>query len=243
MHIRAPAIVCAIRPHGEHGAVVRVLTRDHGLLGGYVQGAHAREKRPILIPANHVAVDLRARTGAQLPSLSLELTGSYAPLLQEPLAAAALSWLTSLCAQTLPEGQAYPRVFDMLEAVLAAIMAAPAARDWAATVVQFEALLLSELGYGLDLETCAVTGAVEELSFVSPKTGRGVSAAGAVGFEPKLLPLPAFLYGGGKSDWPDILDGLNLTGHFLERRLLADRRNDILSVRARLVERLTRAAS
>ncbi len=243
MHIRATAIICAVRSHGEHGAVVRVFTRDHGLVGGYVQGAHSREKRPVLIPANAVAVELRARTEAQLSSLSVELIHSRGPLTQEPLAAAALTWLMALTADALPETHPYPRLYDALEGVLGAVEAAPAARGWVASLVRFELLLLAELGFGLDLSQCVVTGASDDLRWVSPKSGAAVSGAAGAGYAAKLLALPAFLRGGaGDASWPDMLEGLALTGHFLDRHLFAEGRRDVFSARVRLIDRLVRAA-
>jgi len=243
MLIRAPAIICAVRPHGEHGAVVRVVMREHGLMSGFVQGAHAREKRPLLIPGNNVAAELRARTEAQLPSMTAELTHSRGPLMGEPLAAAALLWLTNLTAQTLPERHPYPHLYDALEGVLGAIDAAPAARGWAASVARYELMLLTELGYGLDLERCVVTGATDDLRWVSPKSGGAVSGATGGRYANRLLALPVFLRNGASApQWEDILAGLTLTGHFLERHLFADDRRDVFSARGRLVDRLVKAA-
>ena len=244
MHIRAPAILLSVRAHGENGAIVRVMTRDHGLLSGYVQGAHSRTHRPILIPANLVQADLRARTEAQLASLSLELIHSRGPLMQEPLAAAALNWATALTAVALPEAHPYLPLYDMLEGVLAAVEAAPAARGWAASLVRYELRLLTELGYGLGLEACVVTGTADDLRFVSPKSGGAVSAAAGAAYQARLLKLPAFLRDGASAaTWEDILSGLALTGHFLAKHILTERRADALAARERLVDRLTRAAA
>ncbi|RHW17957.1 DNA repair protein RecO [Sphingomonas gilva] len=147
MHIRAPAIVVAIRAHGEHGAVVRALTAEHGLQAGYVRGGRSTRLRPILQPGNTVIGEWRARTDDQLGSLTLELTESRAPLYADPLAAAAIDWACALTASALPEAQPYPRLHAALEGVLDAIGAAPSARGWAAALVRYEALVLRELGY------------------------------------------------------------------------------------------------
>jgi DNA repair protein RecO (recombination protein O) len=242
MHIRTSAILCAVKAHGEHGAVVRVLTRDHGLLAGYVQGARGRDYRPILIPANQAMVELRARTEAQLPSLRCELTHSVGPLLGEPLAAAALQWITALAAIALPESHPYSSLYDALLGVIGAIEAAPAARGWASSIVRYEMLLLSMLGFGLDLSTCVVTGAGEDLRYVSPKTGRAVSGAAGEVYAARLLALPPFLRDGGQGDWSDILNGLTLSGHFLDKHILQDNRATVGEVRLRLVDRLKKAA-
>jgi DNA repair protein RecO (recombination protein O) len=148
MLIRAPAILCASRAHGEHGAVVRLLTADHGLVAAYVAGARGRTLRPVVIPGNLVAAELLARTASQLPSAKLELVASRGPWLTEPLASAGIDWVTTLTARALPEGQPFPAIHSALEAVLDAICHAPSARGWARAVAAYEALLLQEIGYG-----------------------------------------------------------------------------------------------
>ena len=150
MQIRARAIVVAVRAHGEHGAIVRALTAEHGLLAGYVRGGRSRRVRPILSVGNVVAADFRARNDVQLASLDVELIASRAPLLSEPLAAAAIEWVTALAAVALPEGHPYPRVHDALDGVLAAVEMAPSARGWVIALQRYEALILAELGYGND---------------------------------------------------------------------------------------------
>ena len=107
--------------------------------------------------------------------------------------------------------------------------------------MRYEVLLLAELGFGLDLERCAVTGSNDNLVAVSPKSGRAVSAAEAEPYQGKLLPLPPFVREGGKASWPEIVQGLDLTGHFLMRDLLTDRSKPVFEARNRLVDRLRRA--
>lgn len=243
--LTTPAIVCSVRAHGEHGAVVRALTPDNGLMAGYVRGGRSRTMRPVLIPGNRVQAEFRARTAEQLASLSVELNHSLAPILAEPLPAAAIDWACALTAIALPEDNAYPALYEALGAVLDAVEAAPAARGWAVALVRYELLLLSRLGFGLDLSGCTMTDASEErLAYVSPRTGMGVSAAGALGYEAKLLVLPAFLRDGAMTaEWEDIFAGLTLTRHFLERSVLTERRADVLASRDRLVDRLKRAVA
>jgi DNA repair protein RecO (recombination protein O) len=242
MRISTPAIVVALRPHGEHGAVVRLMTPEHGLQAAYVRGARGRRMRPVLIPGNQVEAALSARTDTQLAQGSIELAHSRSSLLSEPLPAAAIDWVCALTASVLPEGQPYPRLHDALDGLLAAIEAAPAASGWGAALVRYELLLLAELGFGLDLERCAVTGDTEELIAVSPRSGRAVSAAEAEPYLGKLLPLPRFIAEGGVGNWAEILEGLDLSGHFLMRDVVTDRLNPIGEARVRLVERLKRAA-
>lgn len=148
MHVSARAIICSVRAHGEHGAIVRALTAEEGLLAGYVRGGRSRTMRPVLMPSNVVIAEFRARTEEQLAGLTVELVHSRAPLMAEPLAAAALDWATALSASALPEAQAYPQIFQALEGLLDAIEAAPSARGWARALVLFEGLLLARLGFG-----------------------------------------------------------------------------------------------
>lgn len=240
--ISTSAIVVALRAHGEHGAVVRLMTPEHGLQAGYVRGARGRRLRPVLLPGNQVEATLSARTETQLPQATVELIHSRAPLLAEPLPAAAIDWACALTATALPEGQPYPRLHEALDGLLAAVEAAPAASGWGTALVRYELLLLAELGFGLDLDSCALTGSSDDLVAVSPRSGRAVSAAEAEPYAGKLLPLPRFVRKGGAAPWRDILDGLALTGHFLMRDLLTDRSAPVGEARVRLVERLRRAA-
>ena len=241
MRFTASAIVVSLRPHGEVGAVVRVMTAEHGLQAAYVRGARGRRMRPVLLAGNVVEASLAARTEAQLAQATVELVHSRAPLLSEPLPAAAIDWACALTATALPEGQPYPRLYAALDGLLAAVEAAPAASGWGAALVRFELLLLAELGFGLDLERCAVSGDEEDLIAVSPRSGRAVSAAEAEPYLGKLLPLPRFIREGGQAGWDDILDGLTLSGHFRMRDLISDRAAPVGAARDRLIERLRRA--
>jgi DNA repair protein RecO (recombination protein O) len=148
MQFHATAIIVAVRAHGEHGAIVKILTRDHGLVAAYVQGGRSRRLKPILSAGNVIMAHCRARHESQMPSLDPELERSRAPMQSEPIAAAAIEWVTALAAVVLPEGHPYPRVYDALDGVLSAVEAAPSARAWLNALERYEALILSELGYG-----------------------------------------------------------------------------------------------
>jgi DNA repair protein RecO (recombination protein O) len=242
VRVETEAIVVALRAHGEHGAIVRLMTPGHGLQPCYVRGARGRRLRPVLVPGNQVQASFAARTDTQLPQGTIELVHSRAPLLGEPLPAAAIDWACALTATALPESQPYPRLHNALGGLLAAVEAAPAASGWGASLVRFELLLLAELGFGLDLGSCAASGSTEGLVAVSPRSGRAVSAAEAEPYAGRLLPLPKFLREGGQgSGWDEILDGLTLSGHFLERDILVDRSRPVADSRARLLDRLRRA--
>jgi DNA repair protein RecO (recombination protein O) len=149
MHIETEAIVCSLLAHGEHGAVVRLLTPDHGLVAAYVRGGRGRRMRPVLIPGNSVSAQLRSRTESQLPQASVELVHSRAPMLTEALALSAIEWVTALAAAALAERQPYPRLYSAMAGLLDAIEAAPSARGWGGALVQFEQLVIAELGYGI----------------------------------------------------------------------------------------------
>jgi DNA repair protein RecO (recombination protein O) len=241
LNIETPAIVCALRNHAEHGAVIRLMTPKDGMQAAYVRGARGRRMRPVLVPGNLVQARLRSRTEEQLAHAEVELTHSRAPLLTEPLPAAAIEWVTALTATALPEAQPYERLYDAVDALLALIEAAPSALGWAGSLVRYELLLLAELGFGLDLESCAVSGSNDNLVAVSPRSGRAVSAAEAEPYSGRLLPFPPFLRGGGDPSWMEIEQGLRLTGHFLEREILTGRAAALGEARSRLTDRLLRA--
>jgi DNA repair protein RecO (recombination protein O) len=244
MRLLTQAIVCAVRPHGEHGAIVRALTPTEGIQAGYVRGGRSRRLRPVLLAGNIVQAEYRSRTEDQLPQLSVELASSRAHLLSEALPAAAIEWTAALTASALPEGQPYPRLYEALDGLLAAVDAAPNARLWAPSLVRFELLLLGELGFGLDLSECAATGATDDLAYVSPRSGRSVSEEGAAEYRDRLFRLPPFLLDGAAeaAGWEDVFAGLRITGHFLSRDILIERQGEVLAARERLVERLKRAA-
>jgi DNA repair protein RecO (recombination protein O) len=155
MRLSTPAIILSLRAHGEHGGVVRMLTPGQGLIAAYVRGARGRRMRPVLLAGNAVDARLSSRAEAQLPQAEVELTRSRATLMTEPLPAAAILWVSALTAQVLPEGQAYPALYDGLDGLLEAISAAPSASGWGPALLAYELLLLAELGFGLEPELVA----------------------------------------------------------------------------------------
>jgi DNA repair protein RecO (recombination protein O) len=165
VQLSASAIVCAVRSHGETGAIVRALTAEQGIAAGYIQGARGRTLRPVLIPGNIIKGEWRGRVAGQLPSMTAELQHSRGHLLGEPLATAAIEWACALTAATLPEGHPYPRLYAALDGLLAAVELAPAARGWAPAMARYEALLLSELGYGGgDIDPDGTAGALAAMA-------------------------------------------------------------------------------
>lgn len=242
MQVETEAIVCALKVHGEHGGVVRMFTPTDGMVAAYVRGARGRRMRPVLMAGNLVSAQLRSRNDAQLPQAVVELAHSRAAILSEPLPAVAVEWAAALATTALPERQPYPRLYQAYSGLLDAIEAAPSAKGWAPALVRFELLLLSELGFGLDLDSCAVTQSVDDLVAVSPRSGRAISAVAAEPYAGRLLRLPRFIREGGEAEWGDVLAGLDLAGHFLVRDLLPERARAVADIRRRLVQRLKRAA-
>ena len=148
MNLRAPAVLLAARSHGENGVIARLLTEEYGMVAAYVAGGRGRQLRPVMIPGNRVAADIRAKSASQLPFAKLELVESRGPWLTEPLPAAAITWVCALTATALPERNAYPQLYSALTALLDAVCNAPSARGWLPAMITFEALLLRELGFG-----------------------------------------------------------------------------------------------
>ncbi|WP_298467498.1 recombination protein O N-terminal domain-containing protein [uncultured Erythrobacter sp.] len=148
MIVSAPAILVASRPHGETAAIARLLTEEYGLVAGYVAGGRGRQLRPVMIPGNAVALELRSKSDSQLPFARLELEESRGPWMTEPLPAAAINWACVLTASALPERNPYPSLYQALSALLDAVCHAPSASGWLAAMVAYETMLLREMGYG-----------------------------------------------------------------------------------------------
>lgn len=232
------AIVLSARPHGESGLVVSLLTREHGRHAGFVPGGISRRARPVWQSGNLVEVAWRARLSEQLGNYTGELRQAYAAQVLDN--AVELSGLAAACAvidAALPEREPHPPMFDGFRAFLG-VLGHP---GWAAIYVRLELGLLQELGFGLDLEKCAATGATEGLAYVSPRTGRAVSRAAAGPYKEKLLPLPGFLSTGGLPDDDEALrQGLDLTGYFLERHVFWPQNKPLPPARSRFMESLQR---
>ena len=148
MHLSAPAIVIAARPHGETAVIARLFTHEAGVVAAYVAGGRGRQLRPVVIPGNIVAAEIRAKSDSQLPFARLELSVSRGPWLSEPLPSAAIAWACAVTAATLPERNPYPALHAALGALLDAVCHAPSARGWVEALIGYETLLLREAGYG-----------------------------------------------------------------------------------------------
>lgn len=239
----APAVVLEVRPHGEGGAVVSLLTEKHGRHAGLAKGGASRGQAGLWLPGNLVEARWIARLPDQLGALTGEMVHPAAALaMEDPLALALLSSACAIAADALPEREAHPRAFHALVSLIAHL--AGGAESVLADYIRWEALVLAELGYGLNLEICAVTGVTEGLTHVSPRTGRAVSAGAAAPYTGRLLPLPAFLRDGESPGDPTAWDaGLRLTGHFLERDAFGARHRPVPEARHRLADRVAALAS
>ena len=233
-------VVLSVRPHGETAAVVELFTRAHGRHLGLVHGGRSRKMRPVLQMGNHVDANWKARLSEYLGHMSLELRRGYAAAAMDD--AAALAGLTSLCAlaRLIPERDPHPNLYEVTLFVLGYL---DDESVWPALMVRWEMALLDELGFGLDLSRCAATGKTDDLIYVSPKSGRAVSAAAGEPYRDRLLALPPFLLGGRQAPvtGADIEDGLAITGHFLAARVLAPRGDVMPEARHRLAGLLARA--
>src|SRR5579859_1052161 len=240
MEFEDEGFVLAARPHGETGAIVEVLTARHGRWAAHVAGGASRRLRPILQPGSRVRMSYRARVADQLGSARLEGEGEGASaLFDDPLALAGLAAAAAVVAGALPEREPHDGAFYALEALVAALSRP---EIWPAVLVRFEMCLLQELGFGLDLSRCAVTGSADDLVWVSPRTGRAVSAAAGEPYRDRLLALPPFLLSAQGGLAPgDIAAGLTLTGRFLQDFVFAALNRPLPSARARLIERLGEA--
>ncbi|MBB5515302.1 DNA repair protein RecO (recombination protein O) [Rubricella aquisinus] len=234
-------IVLSVRPHGESSAIVQVFTEAQGRHAGVVRGGASRKMTPVLQPGAQVAVEWQARLEDHIGSFRVEPVRSRAGLLSDRAGLAGLTAICGLLRECLPEREAHGALYRRTGVLLDAMVAG---HRWDAAYVLWELDLLGELGFGLDLSRCAVTGQTQELAYVSPKSGRAVSRGGAGEWADRLLPNPAFLGLRDLEPPPDQLrDGLSLTGHFIRQWLvpafgragLADERDRLAAVLTRQV--------
>jgi DNA repair protein RecO (recombination protein O) len=215
MEWESPAIVLDARPYGEGDAIATVITEDHGAHRGLARGGLSRARAGVWQAGNIVQARWVARLADQLGSLTAELVHPAAALaMEDRLALGILRAACAVAEGALPEREAHPRVFAGLLRLLAQLGGGAAALP---ALVRWEATLLADLGYGLTLDACALTGATAGLVWVSPRTGRAVADAAAGDWRHRLLKLPPFLCSDTPGDAAEWRDGLRLTGHFLTR--------------------------
>lgn len=236
MEWQAEGTVLAQRPHGENAVILDVLTMEYGRRAGLVPGGASRKRSAMLQPGTRLALRWRARNDDQLGHFAVESCGSRSALLLDPLGLAGLNAVCALLIFALPERDPHPVLTGLTEILLDRMNAGG---DWGEAYLTWEMRLLEDMGFGLDLERCAVTGASEGLAYVSPRSGRAVSRAGAGEWADRLLPLPAILGGVGDNRGNGLAEGLAITGHFLEKRLAGELVGRPLpAARNRLIRRL-----
>jgi DNA repair protein RecO (recombination protein O) len=239
MEWRGEAILLSVRRHGESSAIIEVFTEEKGRHTGVVRGGTSRKIAPILQPGAQLDVYWRARLEDHIGAFTVEPVRSRAALVMDNrLALSGLNAVTALLSFCLPEREPHPALYRRSGQLLDLL-----GQDnlWPLAYLQWEAALLNEMGYGLDLDACAVTGATDDLCYVSPKSGRAVSRQGAGEWAERLLPLPPALLGQGQGGNKEIADGLETTGYFLANRMAPDLGSRPLpDARARFVAAFTR---
>jgi DNA repair protein RecO (recombination protein O) len=232
-------IVLGVKRHGEANAILELMTHDHGRHLGLVRGGFGSRLRPVLQPGNSVSAAWRARLDEHLGNYTVEgLRLRAASYFSAPHAIYGVTHLAALM-RLLPERDPHTGLYEVLDGILDqlddAALAAP-------MVVRFELQLLSELGFGLDLERCAATGASGDLVYVSPKSGRAVSRTAGEPWADKMLRLPVFLrQHDAIPSGHDLADGFALTGYFLTRHVLEARGLSLGDERAHFIAALNRA--
>jgi DNA repair protein RecO (recombination protein O) len=229
------AIVLAARKFGENDAILEVFTPDKGRTSGLVYGGAGKAKRAMLEPGSRLALSWKSRNDEQLGFFETMESrgGGPAALMEDAAALSASSCVASLLLATTPDRSHCAGLYEATEILLEALHDT---NGWPALYIRWELGLLAELGYGLDFSKCALTGSMEDLAWVSPKTGRAASRGAGEPFADKLLVLPAFLLGAqNKPQSGDVADGFALTGHFIARELLDPLRKTMPEARARLI--------
>ena len=218
MEWRDKGILLATRPFGETSLIIDVFTPDHGKSSGVVRGGQSKKLKPILQIGAQLDLTWKARLEEHLGSFQVELIRSRtANVMNDRLLLAGMLSSTTLINRFFPVGQAYTQFYESSENLFDLLKFPDI---WALGYFKWELEFLATLGFGLDLEKCAVTGSTADLKFISPKSGRAVSQAGAGEWSSKLLPFPVAARGRGNS-LEDILDGLKVSQFFLERKVLA----------------------
>lgn len=240
MDWRDEGVLLAARRHGESSTIIEVFTARHGRHAGIVPGGSSRRIAPLLQPGAQLDLSWRARLDEHLGTYRVEPLRARTGLLAERLSLAGLNAVCALLSFLLPEREAHGVLYA---ATLALLDRIEGDDDWALAYLRWELGLLEELGYGLDLSRCALSGTREDLAFVSPRSGRAVARDAAGDWADRLLPLPPCLLGQGPAAPGEIAAGLRLTGHFLERRVAPDLgARPLPEARRRLVEMLARRA-
>jgi DNA repair protein RecO (recombination protein O) len=235
-------LVLSARRHGENATVVNLLTYEHGRHAGLVRGGQGTKARGLYQPGNHVAARWRGRLLEHLGNWTCEMvTGFAATIMDEPGKLSALSSACAMLEAALPEREPVAKVYADSYAFISGLSEEKTddtKPGWPEAYARWELQFLADLGFGLDLSACAATGVTDNLVFVSPKSGRSVSAEAGEPYRDKLLDLPAFLHGDEVADMAGVRVALRLTGYFLERHVFEPQGRTMPPARTRLVEAL-----
>ena len=238
MEWRSEGVLLSVRLHGETAAIIEVFTQGQGRHAGVVRGGASRRMAAVLQPGAQLDVTWRGRLDEHIGAFSAEPLRSRASILSDRLALAGLNSICALLRFALPEREAHVSLYNASVALLDALGSDD---DWPLAYLRWELLLLEELGFGLDLGSCAVSGSRDDLAYVSPKSGRAVAREAAGEWEDRLLPLPACLLGQGPASTGQLVQGLKVTGYFLHHRLARELLSKPLpDARSRLVDALSR---
>ncbi len=238
MDWRDQGFVLNTRKHGETSVILEVFTAEHGRHAGVVRGGVSRKMTPILQPGGQLDLSWRARLADHIGSFTVEPLRSRAAVLSDRFALAGLNTVTALLTFCLPDREPHPALYQQSTQLLDLL---GQNEVWPLAYLRWEMALLTELGYGLDLTECAVTGSTDNLIYVSPKSGRAVSAKGAGEWVDRLLPLPPILRGQGDAADDEVLEALRTTGYFLSDKLAPDLGSKpIPEARARFVDLFAR---
>ncbi len=233
------AIILSARKLGENAAIVRLITPEHGMYAGVDRGAFGKRKRGVYQPGNIVRANWKARLSEHMGMLDCELIEPVAAyILDDRRKLAVLTSAATLMEKILSDREKQPVVYAHAEQLVEALRDSD---NWLAAYVRLELILLQQAGFGLDLRHCVSTGQVDDLTYVSPRSGCAVSRDAGRPYHHKMLILPSFLQAKDVSvpvDVLQILDGLRLCGYFLHERVLAPRGASLPAARARLTEML-----
>ncbi len=239
MDWRDQGAIIAVRRHGESAAIIEAFTESHGRHAGVVRGGASRRIAPFLQPGAQADLTWRARLDDHIGTFTVEPLASRSAIMSDRPALAALNAVCALLRFALPERDPHPDLYHLSRALLDRLAQGG---DWAAGYLEWELMLLEDMGFGLDLSSCAVTGATTGLAYVSPKSGRAVARAAAGDWADRLLPLPRCLIDGSDATPAALAEAFATTGFFLEHRLAAAMGDRPLpEARRRLVGMLTRA--
>ena len=234
------AVILGVRRHGENSVIAEVMTRERGRHLGLIRSGRSRTMQPVLQPGNKVEVTWRARLDEHLGEFRVEPLHLRAAHLMETATAVYGVQAMAALLRLLPERDPHPHLFETLNVILDHVSDPT---DGGELFVRFELAVLDDLGYGLDLTECAATGTKDNLTFVSPKTGRAVSYEAGLPWADKMLALPEFL--ASETQKAATLESLEqafkLTGFFLQRLIYEPRGLDIPDARHGYVQSALKA--